>query len=292
MSVNNLRKIGDTKTAPNSPIHQEIELPSRRKILRFDNMYDMFWYEDENNYPNNYYAQFKANPDIQNYLKNRMKFTSMKEKIYREAKSNISKDKDLQKLIHKSKSEKRTLIPNKYGGNFSPVAYARGSEKMFVKGAEGKKAQVLNMAFQVGTFVGGNYQQGFTKILKAILTAQALGIHLNIDVFDSEVKAVSTAGRTGEGYIICNIAKSTERIDINKILVCAHPEFFNFSLFTGYGAQGLNKQYHIGGFIYERDIIKDLSPYYEVIGGNMLRTSSEGTEQKEMINTLIKIAWK
>lgn len=294
-----------------APLHEEFDLPSGSKIIRFNNLFSMLWYDDPSNNP--YNSAFTAHRDS-SYVKERLIFTEAKQDIYRKAKAELMVDRDLQQLIHKSKSDKRLIIKNKYGGSFSPVAYARGEEKIFNRGADGKKSSVINMAFQVGTFSGGNYQKGFTSILKAILAAQALGIKLNIDMFDSDTSAVPTARDKGKGYIICNVAKSTEKIDINKILVCSDSNFFNKSLFSGYAAQGCNinpnselfdnnrnvyvddngiERYHIGTFLESSRITTDLAPFYEVIGGNMVKATSEDDKsKKEMVSQILKIAWK
>lgn len=274
------------------PTHEEIITPSGRKIIRFSDMNSMLWYDDQDSNPKGLYTLHKQHQ----YIKNRFSFDEYKQNIYRQAKAELQVDKEFQKLIHKSKSDKRTMVKTKYGGNFLPVDYSRGEEKIFSRGIDGKKASVLNMAFQVGTFVGGNYQKGFVGILKSILAAQALGIRLNIDMFDSDTGAVPTSNYLSQGYIICNVAKSTQKIDIVKILVASHTEFFNRSLFSGYSAQGPMTSYHIKTFINTHEIVKDLSPYYEVIGGNLLVDSygntEEGTARREMVNKIIKIAWR
>ena len=275
------------------PSHQEIICPSGRKIIRFDNLYDLLWYDDRENNPSSFYSTYTEG---NSYKENRFKFTQAKKEIYRQAQRSLSLDKDFQKLVHKSKSEKRQTQRTKYGGNFLPVEYAKGEEKIFSRLSPGKKSSVLNMAFQVGTFSGGNYTHGFVSILKTILSAQALGIRLNIDLFDSDTQAVPTSGCLNQGYIICNVAKSTEKLDIMKILVASHPEFFNSSLFSGYSAQGISRgqQYGIGTFLKTDTIVEDLSPYYEIIGGNLVQTlSSDMSEEKKiMVEQVIKIQWR
>ena len=120
-----------------------------------------------------------------------------------------------------------------------------------------------------------------------------MGIRLNIDLFDSDTNAVETSPRKGEGYIICNVAKSTKKLDLISILISAHDSFFNCSLFSGYSAQDPEDTFAIRTFLSERNIIEDLSPYYDIIGGNMLK-SGEGKnkEKEEMISSIIKIVHK
>ena len=278
-------------TATGIPSHEIIKCESGRKIIRFDKLNNLLWYDNRENNPRGIGFQNWGEPNIDNYKKQRFSINETKKKILAEAKRSMSIDKDFQNLIHKSKSDKRKAVQNKYGGSFLPVEYAKNSDYMFERYVPGKKATVLNMAFQVGMLSGGDYGSGFIKILKTILMAQAMNIRCNIDMFDSDTSAVPGNG----GYIIVNLARSTEKIDFNKLLISSHQQFFNFTLFNGYSAQNLNHQYQIGTFLSNDKIIKDLNPYYEVIGGNFLHQPEDPTqdsEQREMVNQLFKIAWK
>ena len=264
------------------PIHQEIICESGRKIYRLNNLYDVNWYDDFKNNPNGYY---NVNYDT-NYHYNKEKFilTPSKRKIILEARKGLNVDKDFQDLIYQEKSNKRKAYKNKFGGNFLPVQYARSEEKIFERHTSGKIAPTINMAFQVGTFTGGNYTKAFTKIVKAILMAQAMGVKLNIDMFDSDTRAV-----VGGGYIVVNVAKSTEKLDFNKILMCSDDRFFHISLFNAYSCQDLTGHFSIGTFLQGTEITQDLAPYYDVIGGNITEIDEN---DREMVSKLIKIAMK
>ena len=278
-------------TSTGIPSHEIITCESGRKIIRFDKLNNLLWYDNRENNPRGIGFQNWSDNNIADYKKERFTITERKKKILSEAKRSMSIDKDFQNLIHKSKSDKRKAVQNKYGGSFLPVEYAKNSDYMFERYVPGKKATVLNMAFQVGMLSEGDYGSGFVKILKTILMAQAMNIRCNIDMFDSDTAAVPENG----GYIIVNLARSTEKIDFNKLLISSHQQFFNFTLFNGYSAQNLNRQYHIRTFLSNDKIIKDLNPYYEVIGGNFLHRPEDPTqnsEQREMVNQLFKIAWK
>ena len=277
------------------PVFTKKVLPSGRGLLRFDKVEDLFFFDDIKNSPNSYPLRYSFNNEgvlsstYQEYIKNRYTFTNAKKEIYREAMKDIQMDKEFQELIHKSKTDKRKAYKNKFGGSFLPVEYSRGAEKIFSKYEANKKAAVLNMAFQVGTFQGGDYKKGFIKIMKTILMCQAMNIRCNIDMFDSDTSALPNTG-----YILVNMAKSSEKIDFNKLLIASDISFFNFSLFNGYAAWEPDWQYGIGGFINESNIVKDLSPFYEIIGGNMVRESSNSDDEETsaMINRIIKINWK
>ena len=272
--------------------HELIVCPSGKKIIRFDKLNDLLWYDRLENNPNGVGVRRELYggelPEFtKKYIKERFLISKNKSRILSEARQNLAVDKDFQELIHKSKSDKRKAIQNKYGGSFLPTEYAKNSDYMFERYIPGKKATTINMAFQVGVLQGGNYSSGFVKILKTILMAQAMNIRVNIDMFDSDTTAVP-----GGGYIIVNLARSTEKVDFNKLLISFHEEFFNYTLFNGYSAQDLNKMYNIGTFLNTNQITKDLNPYYEVIGGNFLPNPEENSETNAMISQLFKIAWK
>lgn len=271
--------------------HEEIQCAEGRKIIRFNNLNDLLWYDKSQNNPLGHGVRHYHYLNIKHYVENRFKLTEEKRKIISKARQDLAIDKDFQKLIHKSQSDKRKAVKNKYGGSFLPVEYAKSSDYMFERYMPGKKSTTLNMAFQVGVLSGGDYNSGFVNILKTILMAQAMNIRCNIDMFDSDTRAVEPNG----GYVIVNLAKSTEKIDFTKLLISSHPEFFNYSLFNGYSAQNLDRRYNIGTFLPTNTIVKDLNPYYEVIGGNFLhRKELEGSteESTEMVNQIFKIAWK
>ena len=274
------------------PLHTEIICPSGRKIIRIDKLQHAFWYDNAENNPNSIFVRECSNfPDVMDYVANKYVLTEHKRKILRKAQESLNADKDLQELVHKSKTEKRKGEYNKFVGNFLPVQYSAGAEKIFSRMKTGKTHPVINMAFQVGTFYGGNYTGGFIKILKTILAAQALGVRLNIDMFDSDTRAVSTSNNGSRGYIIVNAAKSTEKLNLQTILATSHAEFFNYTLFNSYSAQGLHNTYHIGKFLNTDEIVEDLSPYYDVIGGNLIQRD-HAEESKKMVSTIIKIASK
>ena len=111
---------------------------------------------------------------------------------------------------------------------------------------------------------------------------QAMNIAVNIDVFDSDTQAIGKSN----SYVICNVAKSNEKLNFKNILTASHKEFFNFTLFNGYSASRCQKK--IGTFLSESLIIKDLAPMYDVIGGNLLLDGFED-EQKQLVSKILKI---
>lgn len=270
------------------PIHQEIICESGRRIYRLNNLYDVNWYDDFKNNPNGYYNRnCGTDRQMKDYNKEKFILTASKRRILLEARKGLTVDKDFQELIYQEKSNKRKAYKNKFGGNFLPVQYARSEEKIFERHTSGKIAPTINMAFQVGTFAGGNYTQAFTKIVKAILMAQAMGVKLNIDMFDSDTRAVR-----GGGYIVVNVAKSSEKLDFNKILMCSDNRFFQISLFNAYSCQDLTDHFTVGTFLQGGQITRDLSPYYDVIGGNITEVNQENPDKREMVSKLIKVAMK
>lgn len=273
------------------PTFEVSTLPSMRTLIRVDNIYDAFYYD----YPTNsrywstayyrfiqedYYAPRNLS-NLKTYFTQRFILTKEKENLIDKVKRNLSIDKSFLDIIHKAKTEKRNYDKNKFCGNLSIVDYAKQNDKMFSKQIPGKKKQTLNLAFQVGTFCDGNYVESFTKILKTVLMCQALGIHLNIDMFDSDNKRAGG----GNGYIIINVAKSYKKLNFVELLTAMHREFFNYTLFNGYVA--MNKDSVTGGFLDEDTIVSDLSDRYDIIGGNML---NEGIEKDEMVSRILKIS--
>ena len=268
------------------PQFEYLTLPSGRKLIRFPDLEELFYYDVLRNNPKGLGMRGLVDGSYgleKLYLEERIKITPSKQRILDIAQRNIKLDKDFLELVYKAKADKREYKMNKHGGNLSMPHYAIGTDKMFKLGKPGAKKQTLNIAFQVGTFVGYNYEDAFIRIVKTVLMCQAMNISLNIDVFDSDVTAIKDSG----GYVICNVIKSSEKMNFRKLLACSHPEFFNGSLFNGYSASG--DQDYIGGFLPESSIIKDLSPFYDVIGGNMLLDKKEDNEKHEMISSILKI---
>lgn len=261
-----------------------VQLESNRRLIRFGDLEDLFYFDILKNNPFGLGMRGLQNGSFgleDSYLHDRVRITSGKQRILELAQKDMKLDKDFLDLVYKAKSEKREYKMNKHGGNISMPHYASNADKIFKQGKPGAKKQTLNIAFQVGTFVGQNYEDAFTRIVKTVLMCQAMNIALNIDVFDSDVDAIE-----GGGYVISNVIKSSEKLNLRKLLACSHPEFFNGSLFNGYSALG--EPGFIGGFLPESTITKDLSRFYDVIGGNMLMDKKKD-EKYEMVNTILKI---
>lgn len=263
------------------------QLESGRKLVRFDNIQDIFWYDNPENNPSG--ITIRDEDPEQYFKRNKLYFnqrnilTKRKRQIIDKAMKSMSTDKEFLEIVYKAKSVKRAYKLNRFGGNLSMPHYVTNSEKIFKKGRPGAKKVTLDMAFQVGTFVGHDYESSFVNILKTILMCQAMNINVNIDMFDSD----STGINNKDSYVICNVAKSYEKLDLKKILTCSHREFFNVTLFNGYSASG--EFGHISGFLEEYKLQEDLSPMYDVIGGNTLSNPGETDEQQDMINRILKI---
>lgn len=251
-------------------------LPSGAHLVRFSDINDSFWYDERKNNPQGISIR-DSDRDPRQYFKDRCILTPEKHKLIQDANRELNIDKEFLELVYKGKSDKRAKILNKFGGNLSMSHYASQNEKFFHIMKRGAKKKVLNMAFQVGTFCGGNYEESFTGILKTILMCQALNISVNIDMFDSDTRAINNQA----SYVLVNVAKSSEKIDFRKILAASHSEFFNYTLFNCYSASG--KQKHIGTFLSQERIIRDLGSKYDVIGGNML------SEEDGMVGKILKI---
>ena len=272
-------------------------LPSGRLLVRFDNLNEIYKYDDPEFNPKgiSIKTHISSNSlsgyydDNEAYFRDRHILTPKKAKMIKNAQKNLSKDKDFLELVYKAKSTKREYKLNKFGGNLSMPHYAAGAEKVFKKGQPGTKKMTLNLAFQVGTFVNGNYTDSFSRILKTILMCQAMGIYVNIDVFDSDLSGIG--GK--KSYVICNVAKSHEKLNMKNILASSHQEFFNVTLFNGYSGFDIpnhaNMSHNrISGFLSEETIVEDLGEYYDVIGGNMLLEGFDDV-QTEMISKILKI---
>lgn len=259
------------------PVHLYKRLPSGSHLIRFNDINDIFWYDELENNPNGISISNYRAPQVKEYFKDRSILTPSKFELIRKAQHELSVDKEFLELVYKGKSDKRKRVLNKFGGNLSMPHYAAQNEKFFHIMQHGAKKKVLNLAFQVGTFSGGNYNESFIRILKTILMCQALNISVNIDVFDSDTYAINRQ----DGYVIVNIAKSSEKIDFRKILAASHSQFFNYTLFNGYSASGMQKS--IGTFLSQAKIVQDLGKMYDVIGGNML------TEGDGMVSKVLKI---
>lgn len=255
------------------------KLSSGSHLIRFSDINDAFWYDIPENNSNGIAIRHGSSYEIQQYFRDRSILTPSKFALIDKAKHELSIDREFLELVYKGKSDKRAKILNKYGGALSMAHYAAQNEKFFHKFQPGAKKKVLNMAFQVGTFVGGNYEGSFIRILKTILMCQALNISVNIDMFDSDTYAINGE----DGYVIVNVAKSCEKIDFRKILAASHSQFFNYTLFNGYSASG--KQRSIGTFLGTSKIIKDLGEMYDVIGGNLL----EEQDSHSMVSKVLKI---
>ncbi len=268
------------------PIVRQERTESSALLIRFDSLSDAFWYDEETNNPLG--LGFKTNSplhygsDFANYKKFRNILSKRKRDLIARAKKEMSIDKDFLKLVYKAKSHKREFTLNKFGGNLSMPHYAIGAEKVFKRSTPGAKKLTLNLAFQVGTFIGSNYEDSFIKILKTVLMCQAMNIIVNIDMFDSDTRAMFQ-----ESYVIVNVASSVNKLNLKEILVCSHEEFFRVTLFNAYSAGG--KVDRIGTFLDESVIIRDLSRYYDVIGGTTIREVGNNGEEKEMVSRILKI---
>lgn len=259
---------------------------SGAKLVRFNRIEDIFWYDYPINNPNGYSINKFEDYEVQNYLKYRYIISQREQEIINRAKHNLKQDKEFLDLVYKAKSAKRKFSLNRFGGNLSMAHYASNSEKIFKRSTPGAKKLTLDIAFQVGTFLNGNYDKSFTKILKTVFLCQAMGIQLNIDVFDSDVVGINRKA----AYVICNIAKSHEKLNLKRILVSSHEQFFRYTLFNGYSGYKDSKSTSIGGFLPTKTIKEDLSERYDVIGGNLLTKKDD--EKYEMISKVIKIGLK
>lgn len=275
------------------------ELPSGSTLIRFNSIHDIFWYDEHENAPHSIRAR-EGEHISASYRANRLSITPEKKRIIERARKEMAVDKEFLEIVYKGKSDKRQFTREKFGGQLNMVAYSRGEEKMFKKMRAGAKKQTLNMAFQVGTFVGGNYTESFVNIMKTVLMCQAMGIALNIDMFDSEVfgpkipkpgQDPSTVSGTVPSYTLCNVASSSQKLSFNKLLSASHREFFNHTLFNSYAAVGTH--YNIRRFVETDKIKRDLSPHYDVIGGNMLPSLSEKDDATDgMVSKIMKIGLK
>lgn len=264
-------------------VHYE-QLHSGTHLVRFNDIQDMFYYDEYDNNPSGcgmkYLNDYTSNSAIDTYKKTRMIMTSSKRRIIAAANKSLERDKEFLELVYKAKSAKRNFKQNKFGGNLSMVHYVTNADKIFKKNSPGAKKATLNMAFQVGIFSGQDYTASFVKILKVIFMAQAFGINLNIDMFDSDVRGIDHR----DGYVICNVARSTEKLSLRKVLACSHKEFFHYTLFNGYSAAGMPTG--ISGYLSDNTIKEDLSEFYDVIGGNTLNPE---VENNELISRILKI---
>ena len=251
-------------------------LLSGAKLLRFDCLEDLFYFDDIEVNPDGLGME---NIDFYNdYFTNRFTLNTAKIEVLQNAQKEISMDEEFLRIIYRGKTSKRSFVKDKFIGNLSVPAYSSGSDKIFQRMMPGAKKQTLNMAFQVG-ILSCNYAENFKKILKTILVCQAMGISLNIDMYDSDTLAIDGC----PSYVIVNVAKSCEKLDFRQLMACYHEEFFSVSLFNGYSGSG--SQYQIGTFLPENSIIRDLADKYDILGGSM----RSGIENEEMINKLLKI---
>lgn len=264
-----------------APIFLDKHLPSGARLIRFQSLQDIYYYDERSHNRNGLGFRAHDNSEMESYKHYRSIITPEKQKIVDRAQREMSLDKDFLSLVYKGKSLKRKFELNKFVGNLSMPQFAMGSDKMFKKGVPGAKKQTLSLAFQVGTFVGGNYEESFVKVLKTIMMCQAMNISVNIDMFDSDTRAIAGSA----SYVIACVAKSSEKLNFKAILAASHDAFFNFTLFNGYSASG--SQDRIGTFLNQDRIVRDLSPMYDVIGGNMLNPVDG--EDKDLVNKILKI---
>jgi len=259
-------------------------LDSGNLLMRFDNLYDIYFYDDPKNavglkstgYEQSYYVD-------SDYFTDRTILTENKKYILRKAEKELNADRDFLSLIHSGKTAKRKMELNKFSGNVSIVDYAKQSDKVFKKRVEGKKSKTLNIAFQVGTFTDESYDKSFITILKLILSCQALKISLNIDVFDSDTDAFGEERESG--YTIVNVAKASNKINLVNLFAFSHEDFFRYTLFNSYLAYGQSSE--IGTFLEEEIIISDLKDRYDIIGGNMV---NKELSEDSTITRVLKIA--
>lgn len=250
------------------PVVQIKYLESGSIMIRLKNLEDSYYYDDVKNNTQGlgHKVISVSSYKLENYLSERHILTQEKYDIIEEVRKELIIDKSFLELTYKSKSEKRKNILNKFSGNLSIVDYSKGSDKMFHKLNRGAKKQTLNIAIQVGVFANQNYLESFKKIIKLILSCQALNVSLNIDLFDSDTKAI----KGKYAYSIINLAKSDEKLDLKKIMVASHSLFFRYTLFNCYSAAESEKLGFIETFVNQDRIIHDLGPYYDIIGGNIL----------------------
>jgi hypothetical protein len=262
-----------------------------RTLIRFNDLYDAcYWdylpnqekhginssgtqYAEEDSY-------YNEQDSVSYYMKNRFIMTPKKIKLLEQIQRELKVDKSFNELIHKAKTDKRTYLKNKFSGNLSMVDFAKRNDKMFSKSKPGAKKSTLNLAFQVGTFAGGDYSGSVVKITKTVLMCQALGISLNIDLFDSDTNAAN-----GRGYTIINVANSFKKLNFTELFVFYHRAFFRYTLFNSYLQLGKNSS--ISSFLDESVIIRDLSERYDIIGGNMV---NKELSQDSTVSRIIKIA--
>jgi hypothetical protein len=264
-------------------VHLE-QLPSGKHLMRFDNLYDLYFYDDPRNVEDIWSSGYEGSYYVdQDYFTDRGIISEGKKDILRDAEKQLNADRDFLSLIHLGKTYKRKMELNKFSGNLSVVDYAKQSDKIFKKRVEGKKSKTLNIAFQVGTFSDENYEKSFVKILKLVLSCQALKISLNIDVFDSDTTAFGD--KRESGYTIVNVAKASNKINLVNLFAFSHEDFFRYTLFNSYLAYGQSSE--IGTFLQEETIISDLKDRYDIIGGNMV---NKELSEDSTISRVLKIA--
>ena len=260
-------------------------LPSGANFVRFESLQAIFEFDDITTNPRGLgMSTVREEPEsARRYFEERATFTKNKIALVSKAQKELSIDKEFLELVYKGKSQKRKFDLNKFTGNLSMSHYAANHDKIFKKSMPGAKKQTLNMAFQVGTFVGGNYSGSFTKILKTILMCQAMNISVNIDMFDLDTQAIGNKA----SYVMVNVAKSSEKLNFREILAASHREFFRMTLFNGYSASG--DQRRIGTFLDQSRIIRDLGTMYDVIGGNILLDQAGHQEGSPLVSKILKI---
>lgn len=254
-------------------------------LIRFDSLYDLFWFDDKKNNPNGLGRNSMYGPDLMNkYFDERWVITPEKQELLDKAQKDLQTDTSFLDLMHKQKTNKRKLEKNKFVGNFQVIPYSRQEDKIFTKQIPGKRRASLNIAIQPGILFNGEYSESFFAILKLLLSLQQLNVSCNVDFFDSDTTAIDNE----QSFVIANIFNSRQKFDIKAILCCSHQQFFDISLFNGYSAS--KKQKQIGTFLDIDVIEKYLSPYYDIIAGNHLHCGDNNElSYGKMIDTVIKI---
>lgn len=217
---------------------------------------------------------------ISKYINLRSKMIDSKMRMIEEIKANLNADKEYMELIHLGKSNKRKYSRNKFVGVLNVPRYSMQSDYIFQRIDPKMRRPSLNMAFQVGRLSEG-YANEIMKIIKMVMMCHSLGIHVNVDFFDSDVRG----SNFDYSYSIINIANSNKRLNWLDLMSAYHQEFFTYTLFLNY--IGKDSNCSIDGFIGEKRIIHDLGKYYDIIGGNMI---SEEVSNDPMISKIIKIS--
>lgn len=247
-------------------------------ILRFTSLFDIFYYDDEIINPNGLGKESYSSSTLENYKKELLTITPIKQALIDKVQKELLNDSDFQKLLYKEKSYKRKLVKNKHGGNLSMTRYSRDEEKIFDIGKIGSKKPSLSIAIQIGVFADMGYKKAFVDILKLILSIKALNVPCTLDFFDSDTAAIADR----KSIVLVNVFNTQEKFDLRKILVAYHRQFFDYTLFNAYSAS--ENQNRIGTFLADSTIVRNLKPYYNIIGGNAVDDNYQS-----MMNKITKI---